>query len=84
MDKVIAKFKVVEIGRQYWNQNAQIVKLNAVSGGAEGSENRSFSEATPSGHAEILVTNPAVADSYELGGEYYLTFEKATQPKVEG
>lgn len=78
MDKVVAKFKVTETGQQYWNENARKVKAIPVYSTQEGTENRSFSEATPSGELEILVTNPAAAGFFELGAEYYVTFEKAS------
>lgn len=77
MDKVIAKFRVDETARQFWSPTAEKVKATAVYGGSE--ENRSFAEATPSGSLEILVTNPAVGGFFELGAEYYVTFEKAAK-----
>lgn len=34
-------------------------------------ENERFSKHTPSGRLEMQVTNPPVAESYELGKDYY-------------
>lgn len=79
-DKVIAKFVVNETARRHYYSHQQVVRLQAVYGG--GPENRSFAAATPQGSMEIVVDNPLVEGFFELGGEYYITLERAPQPAV--
>lgn len=75
------KFQVQEVAQVAWHvitkkdepkRYAERIKLNAVYGSEPGSENQSFSEATPSGTLEIFVTNPQVVGTFEPGGYYYL------------
>jgi hypothetical protein len=78
MDRVRAKFTVSNILKdQYGNV---VVKLYAVYKGDESSpENESFSNSTPSGSAELTITNPAASEFFEkLAGKYvYLDFSAA-------
>lgn len=39
-------------------------------------EDQRFCEATPSGHLEMLVTNPAALEQLELGEAYYVDLTK--------
>lgn len=78
MDRVRAKFSVSNILKdQYGNV---FVKLWAVYKGDESSpENEGFSNSTPSGTAELMITNPdAIAFFENLAGKYvYLDFTEA-------
>lgn len=76
MERVRAKFQVLEVGRRAWG--GQVVRAQAVYGGGE--ENRSFAAATPQGSFEIVVDNPAVEGFFEPGSEVYVTFEQAPKP----
>jgi hypothetical protein len=79
MERVRAKFSVSNILKdQYGNV---VVKLYAVYKGDESSpENESFSNSTPSGNAELTITNPAASEFFEkLAGKYvYLDFTAAS------
>ena len=78
MERVRAKFTVSKILTDK-NSNS-LVKLYAVYKGDESSpENESFSNSTPSGSAELYITNPAAIEFFEkLAGKYvYLDFTEA-------
>lgn len=53
-----------------------MVKLSAVYGTDEkdNEENNQFSEATPYGELEMMVSNPSAKDFFEQGKTYYLDF----------
>lgn len=55
----------------------EVVKLSPVSGEA----NKPWSDATPSGHIEMNITNPEAVKRFEVGGYYYVDFSPA--PAVE-
>lgn len=78
MEKVRAKFTVRNILKDQYGTS--VVKLYAVCKGDESSpENESFSNSTPSGNVELMITNPAAGDFFEkLAGKYvYLDFTEA-------
>jgi hypothetical protein len=87
---VKAKFKVQRIERSLQNvvigkdekgaskwgmAEVQTVVLNPVTGNSE--ENSKFYASTPSGEIKIGVLNLEVAGLFELGKEYYVTFDQA-------
>lgn len=54
------------------------VRLNPVYAGQDASEeDKAFWEATPNGKLEMKIDNPNAADFFEVGRQYYLTFEAA-------
>ena len=78
MGRVRAKFCVSNILKDKFGN--VVVKLYAVHKGDESSpENESFSNSTPCGSVELLVTNPAASEFFEkLDGKYvYLDFSEA-------
>lgn len=78
MERVRAKFSVSQILKD--KNGNQLVKLYAVYKGDESSpENESFSNSTPSGSAEMYITNPAAIEFFDnLAGKYvYLDFTEA-------
>ncbi len=78
MNRVRAKFTVSQILTD--KNNNSLVKLYAVYKGDESSpENESFSNSTPSGSAELYITNPAAIEFFDkLAGKYvYLDFTEA-------
>lgn len=44
-------------------------------------ENTRFWEATPNGRFEMTVNNPAAAEQFQPGDQWYLTFERAPKPE---
>lgn len=52
------------------------VKLSAVYGtdDKDNEENNQFSEATPCGELDMVVSNPSAKDFFEVGKNYYLDF----------
>lgn len=56
-------------------QNGVNVSFYAVYGGGE--DNKSWSEATPSGQLNMFISNPAVFGAFEAGKNYFLTLESA-------
>ena len=78
MDRVRAKFAVNNFLKDQFGN--VVVKLYAVYKGDESSpENESFSNSTPSGNAELYITNPSANEFFEkLVGKYvYLDFTEA-------
>lgn len=75
---VKAKFKCQSISGDENNKNIQ---MNAVIGydekGVRSDENESWSKYTPSGSLQINITNPDAFNQFEIGKEYYLTFDPA-------
>lgn len=75
---VRAKFKCWSIQHNYSHSptaSAAQITLTPVFGN-EG-ENASWSQATPSGKIEMLITNPAAIAAFELGKDYYIDFTPA-------
>lgn len=72
--KILSKWKCNAI-RLYSNDpnGAKTYFFSPVTGGSD--ENRSFSKYTPSGELSMYVDNPECV--FEIGKEYYLTFEAA-------
>jgi hypothetical protein len=80
MERCRAKFTVSNILKDQFGN--VVVKLYAVYKGDESSpENESFSNSTPSGNAELTITNPAAIEFFEkLSGKHvYLDFTEAPQ-----
>ena len=87
--QVTAKFRCHTIRRsQFSRQNPQTgayepgemqtIELSPVTGSpGESLENRSFWAATPSGKIELGCVNAAAAAQFDLGKEYYVSFEVA-------
>jgi hypothetical protein len=78
MERVRAKFTVNNLLKDQFGN--VFVKLYAVYKGDESSpENESFSNSTPTGNAELCISNPAAAEFFEkLAGKYvYLDFTEA-------
>ena len=40
-------------------------------------EDQRFQKATPSGHAELMIDNPAALAQFEIGKDYYVDFVPA-------
>lgn len=78
---VRAKFKVNGKKEMLWNGNegnlAYEVTLNPVYNSDPESENGKFYAATPSGSILLAVINPSAAAGFEVGKEYYVSFEQA-------
>jgi hypothetical protein len=75
---VRAKFKVSEITEHaYGDKRMKTIKLQPVYSSKEGSENKTFWEASPNGEIRLGTINMAAADYFELNGEYYIDFLRA-------
>jgi hypothetical protein len=75
---VRAKFKCWSIQHTYSHSpdaSAAQVTLTPVYGDSE--ENKTWSQHTPSGKIEMLITNPSAIASFELGKDYYVDFTPA-------
>jgi len=53
------------------------VKMSAVYSSTRGKEDNQFSEATPSGSLEMMITAKGAQDFLKAGKKYILTFEEA-------
>lgn len=79
---VIAKFHVDEVAAREYNAE---VKLRAVTPniGPDGpefnnDEDEKFWKATPNGILTMTIDNPAAAEQFQPGDDWYLKFEKAS------
>jgi hypothetical protein len=59
------------------DQGSATVTLTPVVSGSD--ENKEFWQYTPSGKVEMQIKNEAAEKYFEVGAEYYLTFEKAAE-----
>lgn len=78
MSKVRAKFRCLEIKHQFTSSpgySAATIVMSPV--WEEDGVNREWSKATPSGRLEMMITNPAAVESFELGREYFVDFTPA-------
>lgn len=57
--------------------NTKIVQLGVVYSKVDGTEDRDFTKATPSGHIEMQIDNPAAAVQFVPGRQYYVDFTDA-------
>lgn len=76
--KVRAKFTVVEKAQRK-NYNGELtttIKMSPVTSGSD--ENKEFYHYTPSGNIDLGTINPKVVDAFDIGKEYYVDFEEAT------
>ncbi|TAM72312.1 hypothetical protein EPN44_15955 [bacterium] len=73
---VRAKFKLTETTKHSWNPKARTLKFQAQYD-TRIPEDQRFQEATPSGTFEMLCTNPAANDQFELGKDYYFDITPA-------
>lgn len=75
---VRAKFKVREITEHlYGQQRMKTIKLEPVQSQKEGSENKAFWDATPTGEVRLGTINVDAAAQFEIGAEYYVDFTRA-------
>jgi hypothetical protein len=75
---VKAKFVCNTVSKHKFNKQDTghaTVTLTPVTSGSD--ENKEFWQYTPSGKLEMNILNEAAEKYFEVGEEYYLTFEKA-------
>lgn len=68
---VRAKFKCQSVTE---TENGKSVILSGVTGGS--TENEQFFKWTPSAKIEMGILNPAAAEKFQVGAEYYCDFTK--------
>lgn len=74
-DKLRAKFKVDSMTD--FGYGSKQVKMSTVYSNTRGTEDNQFSQATPSGSLEMMVSAPGAQDFLKPGVKYILTFEEA-------
>lgn len=72
MSTIKAKFNCETVLKSMYGEQ---VAMSPVVSGSE--ENKSFSEYTPSGKLELMITNKDVYGAFVPGKQYYLTIEEA-------
>lgn len=70
---VRGKFKLTEVTHVEYNADARKLRFGAVCNDNT-EENAKFHKYTPSGEISMTVDNPAAADQFVLGKEYYVDF----------
>lgn len=76
MATIRAKFRCMEITRRSYRTGTSVV-LHAVHSFDPAGVNHHFWQATPDGSLVMTITNPAAADDFELGQDYYVDFTPA-------
>jgi hypothetical protein len=66
------KFQLWEVTRNAGFDGVNLI-FRAINYGCE--ENKSFSRYTPSGEIKLCVTNPSIANTFEVGQEYFIDFQ---------
>lgn len=75
---VRAKFQVQDITKHlYGGKFMYTVHMTPVYSAKEGSENKAFWDASPSGDLKLGTINERAADYFVVGSEYYLDFTRA-------
>jgi hypothetical protein len=72
--RVKAKFRVNSVNHIDYGQ---VIELNAVYSSVPDSEDKHFSDATPSGKLQFTLTNKSLFDQFKPGQVYYLTMDEA-------
>ena len=62
---------------------SKIVQLGVVYSRKDGEENHDFTKATPTGHIEMQIDNPAAAVQFKPLRDYYVEFEEAPEDKQQ-
>jgi hypothetical protein len=73
MKTVIARMKVYNVDK---NINYENVMLHPVYSSDPNSPNYSFSQATPSGQVQMIISNPDAWGFFEMHKEYDITFKR--------
>lgn len=73
---VRAKMKVTALTTHAWSPLAVSVRLEAQYS-PEVPEDQRYAKATPSGHIEMVIDNPPVAEFFKLGRTVYVDFSDA-------
>ncbi len=85
-DPVIAKFRLSAArttlqdyfeGGKLVSKKLVTLEFNPVYSSDPAHENKKFWDATPSGKIELGMVNQKAVDQFELGKEYYVTFQEA-------
>lgn len=74
MSSVRAKFQLQSITHNAWG--GKVLRFGVIYDTST-EENRRFTKATPSGHMEMTIDNPAAIEQFELGKYYYTDFTPA-------
>lgn len=82
---VRGKFTLTAITSTSWSPTAPVTKTLKFSTTYDPTipEDVRFSKATPTGHLEMVVDNPAALEQFELGRAYYLDFTPVPEPTPE-
>lgn len=74
MSRTRAKFKCNWV-KDHGN-NVKLIQLGVVYSKVQGTEDADFTKATPNGHIEMQVDNPAAAVQFVPGRYYYVDFQE--------
>lgn len=83
LHSVRAKFKVQDITKHlYGNKLMYTVHMTPVYSQTEGSENKAFWDASPSGDLKLGTINERAAEYFVVGEEYYLDFTRTSKDQA--
>lgn len=71
---VRARMKCTANNKHDWGNQ---VRLECVYSDDPNDPNKSFAAATPCGHVEMTISNPAASDAFEVGKFYLIDFTSA-------
>lgn len=81
--KVRAKFFVSDINVYSINPPQRKITFKPVYSTDPNHENKQFWDATPQGDLNMTINNPAAAEFFEPGKEYYLDFQRSATDAAE-
>ncbi len=74
---VTAKFRCMSIAHAHTGPGRSAATVRMVAVWEQDGVNKQWSEATPSGNLEMLITIPDTVECFDLGKEYFLDFRPA-------
>lgn len=83
---VVAKFYVSALNKSYYPDQSEKPSESVTLNPCGGEDNKQWSKWTPSGSIQMTITNQAALEQFEIGKEFFVTFEPvpAKAPKTVG
>lgn len=74
---IVAKMKCESVKKTDYSEEVTLRAVYSDEGGEVNEENKSFSEATPSAHVQMTISNKTAWGAFVEGGTYFVRFEPA-------
>jgi len=83
---ITAKFRCTRV-TESWSEpdyQAKEIVLEAITTSDPNDPNKAWSDATPSGKMEMIITNREAFDQFSVGAEYYITLTRQDEAPKDG